>query len=54
MNSKCCGCCSDYGHISATLTCDKNFVMNGDLVQVAGCIDNTRGNTLIDSGTVVL
>lgn len=28
--------------------------MNGDLVQVAGCIDNTRGNTIIDSGTVVL
>lgn len=43
VNSKCCGCCADYGTVSATVNCDRNFVMNGDLIQVNGVVDNTRG-----------
>lgn len=53
VNSKCCGCCADYGFISATLNCDKNFIMNGDLLQINGCVDNSRGNKVVE-GRIVL
>lgn len=28
-HSKCCGCCSDYGTTTISLSCSKNFVLNG-------------------------
>lgn len=43
VNSKCCGCCADYGTVSVTLNSNRNFVMNGDLVQITGVVDNSRG-----------
>jgi len=47
VNSKCCGCCANYGFISVTMNCNKNFVMNGDLIQIDGLIDNSRGTEVI-------
>jgi hypothetical protein len=43
VNSKCCTCCCDYGITTVTLSSDKNFVRNGDTIQLNGKIDNTRG-----------
>ncbi len=54
VNSKCCLCCADYGIVSATLNCDRNFIMNGDTIQVNGVVDNTRGTQRITSSTVIL
>lgn len=42
-NSKCCNCCKSYGVTSVTLNCNNNFVMNGDLLQINGVIDNSQG-----------
>lgn len=53
VNSKCCGCCADYGFTSVTLNCDRNFVMNGDLLQINGCVDNSRGNKVVDTRIVL-
>jgi hypothetical protein len=36
VNSKCCGCCTDYGNIGVTLNSSKNFVLNGDTIQING------------------
>lgn len=43
INSKCCGCCSDYGIIVTSLNCSKNFVLNGEQVQISGSINNSQG-----------
>jgi hypothetical protein len=54
VNSKCCSCCCDYGVTSVTLNCDKNFVLNGDTIQLNGTINNNRGTEKIKSWRVVL
>lgn len=54
VNSKCCLCCADYGTVSGTLNCDRNFVMNGDTIQVNGIVDNSRGTQRITSSRVIL
>ena len=41
MQASCCGCCSDYGHISLTLNSSKNFVTNGETIQISGVINNS-------------
>jgi hypothetical protein len=43
----------DYGIISATINCDKNFIMSGDKVKVSGCLDNTRGKITVDARLVL-
>ena len=43
VNSKCCGCCSDYGITTVSLSCSKNFVLNGDSVSISGFVDNKQG-----------
>lgn len=53
VNSKCCGCCKDYGNISVGLTCDKNFVRNGDMIRVTGMIDNSHGKVRVNEAKVI-
>lgn len=43
VESKCCNCCSSYGIVSISMKSDKNFIVNGDYIQVSGVIDNTKG-----------
>lgn len=47
----CCWGCSCYnsGIITCTLNCSKNFVLNGEEVQISGLIDNTRSKETISS-----
>lgn len=47
VNSKCCGCCADYGNTVVTMNSDKNFVLNGDNIQVNGLINNSQGKQII-------
>lgn len=54
VNSKCCHCCCDYGITSVTLASDKNFVFNGDKIQIKGRVDNTAGTEDIKQCTVML
>ncbi len=54
VNSKCCSCCCDYGITSVTLNSDKNFVLNGDTIQLNGAINNSMGKEKIKSWRVVL
>lgn len=49
VNSQCCGCCTDYGNISVTLNSSKNFVLNGDTIQINGEVNNTQGKIKIDN-----
>jgi hypothetical protein len=42
-NSKCCTCLFDYGITSVTLNCDKNFVLNGDIIQLKVTNNNSIG-----------
>lgn len=53
VNSKCCSCCKDYGNIGVALTCDKNFVRNGDQIRVTGMIDNTHGKIRVNKAEVL-
>lgn len=53
VNSKCCGCCKDYGNIAVSLTCDKNFVRNGDPIRVTGVIDNANGKIRVNEAKVI-
>ena len=48
VHSQCCGCCTDYGTVSVSLGCNKNFVLNGDNIQITGCINNSQGKDKID------
>jgi hypothetical protein len=51
-NSKCCTCLFDYGFTSVTLNCDKNLVLNGDIIQLKVKINNiigTEKNLKLDS-----
>lgn len=43
INSQCCNCCTDYGNIRVVLNCNKNFVLNGDSIQISGMVDNSQG-----------
>lgn len=54
VHSQCCGCCTDYGTVSVSLGCNKNFVLNGDNIQITGCINNSQGKDKIDSWKLVL
>lgn len=54
FNSKCCGCCIDYGIITINMTCDKNFAMNGDSLVVSGFIDQSQGKDDIESAEIIL
>lgn len=47
--SKCCGCCCSYGTTGVTLNCDRNFVRNGDTINVKGSIDNRLGTKNVKS-----
>ena len=40
---QCCGCCANYGIVKVVMTCDKNFVRSGDVINVSGVIDNSGG-----------
>ena len=53
VNSKCCGCCSDYGNIGATLNSSKNFVLNGDMIQVNGQVNNSQGKAQIENWKIM-
>ena len=53
-HAKCCGCCKDYGNTTINLKCDKNFAFNGDIINIEGSIDNSGGNSEIESGRVTL
>lgn len=44
VNAKCCGFCCEYGNTTVTLNCSKNFVHNGETVQISGQINNTQGS----------
>ena len=52
-NSKCCGCCKDYGKTTVSFKCDKNFASNGDSINIEGFIDNSGSTTDIESGKVI-
>lgn len=54
VNSQCCGCCCSYGTISVGLNCSKNFVTNGETVQIVGKINNSAGTTDIKEWRIVL
>ena len=54
VNSKCCGCCTDYGNMTVGLSCNKNFVLNGDNIQISGMINNSQGKEKIESWRLML
>jgi hypothetical protein len=47
VHSQCCGCCTDYGTINIILNSSKNFVVNGDTINISGMVDNTQGKDKI-------
>ena len=53
-NAKCCHCCASYGTTTINMTCDKNFVLNGDTIQVNGVIDHSRGTEDIKTCRIML
>ena len=53
-NAKCCHCCASYGTTTINMTCDKNFVLNGDTIQVNGVIDHSKGTEDIENWKIML
>ena len=51
---QCCGCCKDYGKTTIELKVETNFAFNGDVIQISGIIDHSRGDTEIEEALVKL
>lgn len=54
VNAQCCKCCLDYGITSVTLRSDKNFVLNGDEINLSCVIDNRRGKEPVEGFNITL
>lgn len=52
--SICCECCLSYGTTTLEMTSNKNYVKNGEMINIQGIIDNSRGTKSIKSASVVL
>ena len=53
-SSQCCGCCSSYGSTTISLSCDRNFITNGDQISVKTNIDNTQATKELEYVKLVL
>lgn len=47
-------CCEDYGIVSFSIICDKNFVCSGDKINLEVVVNNTRGTGEINGFTIRL